>query len=140
METTGGACSYIWTPLTKMENGDSFINMNDNTETTVLNWARGQPNGGENENFVLIKVAEKALADAEADWPSCSSCRISKMLLLHLDGRCEHSLMGNVREYQILYLLYTFSITDQKYKIFNTRTSIGFNGWKSITIRLSLIQ
>ena len=51
VETIGGACSYIWTPLTKMENGDSFINMNDNTETTVLNSARGQPNGGSNENL-----------------------------------------------------------------------------------------
>ena len=123
-----------------METEGLFINMNDNTETTVLNWARGQPNGGRSEKFVQIKIAEKALNDAEADWPSCSSCRISKMLLLHLDGRCEHSVMGNVREYQILYLLYTFSITDQKYKIFNTQSSIGFNGWKSITIRLSFVQ
>ena len=88
---------------------------------------------------MLIKVAEKALVDAEADWPSCSSCRISKMLLLQLDGRCEHSLIGKVRECKSIYLQLV-SITDQKYKIFNTRSSIGLNGWKSIYIRLSLIQ
>ena len=94
---TGGACSYIWTPLTKMETEGSFLNMNDNTKTTIQNWARGQPNGGKYENFVQINVAQKALADSEADWPSCSSCRISNMLLLKLDGRCEQSVIGNVR-------------------------------------------
>ena len=94
---TGGACSYIWTPLTKMETEGSFLNMNDNTKTTIQNWARGQPNGGKYEKFVLINVVQKALADSEADWPSCSSCRISNMLLLQLDGRCEQSVIGNVR-------------------------------------------
>ena len=94
---TGSACSYIWTPLTKMESEGLFFNMNDNTKTTIQNWASGQPNGGKYEKFVLINVVLKALADSEAEWPSCSSCRISNMLLLQLDGRCEQSVIGNVR-------------------------------------------
>ena len=42
-----------------------------------------------------IVVSQMALADAENEEKSCSSCRISNMLLLQLDGRCEHSLIGN---------------------------------------------
>ena len=105
VNTTGGVCPFIWTPLRKLESDGLLLNMNDNTKTTIQNWARGQPNGGRSEKFVQIKVAEKALNDAEADWPSCSSCRISKMLLLQLDGRCEHSLIGKVRECKSIYLL-----------------------------------
>ena len=93
VETIGGACSYIWTPLTKMESG-SFFDVNNNTEITIQNWARGQPNGGKYEKFVLINVAQRALTDSEAEWSSCSSCRISNTLLLQLDGRCEQSVIG----------------------------------------------
>ena len=95
---TGGTCSYIWTPLTKMESEWSFFDVNNNTKITIQNWARGQPNGGKYEKFVLINVAQKALTDSEADWSSCSSCRISNMLLLQMDGLCTDSFIGNVRE------------------------------------------
>ena len=97
VNTTGGVCPFIWTPLRKLESEGLFFNMNSNSETTIQNWAKGQPNGGKNEKYVAIKVAHKALADIEAVYPTCSSCRISKLLLLQLDGRCEHSLIGKVR-------------------------------------------
>ena len=108
--------------------------MNDDTETTFQNWARGQPNGGKYENHVAIKVAHKALADVEAVYQTCSSCRISNMLLLQMDGRCEHSLIGNVRVCKSKMI--TFFNSDQKYKILNAQSSIGFNGWKNVYIRL----
>ena len=92
---TGGNCPYIWTPLKKLYSEGLFRNMNDNTEAKIQNWARGQPNGGSNENFVEIVVSQMALADGEAEEKSCSSCRIPNMLLLKLDGRCKHSLIGN---------------------------------------------
>ena len=49
-----------------------------------------------------IVVSQIALADGEAEEKTCSSCRISVMLLLQLDGRCEHSLIGNVRVFIVL--------------------------------------
>ena len=95
-KATGGGCTWIWTPLKKLDSEGLFLNMNDNTETKIQNWARGQPNGGRNEKFVNIVVSQMAFADGEAEEKTCSSCRISVMLLLQLDGRCEHSLIGNV--------------------------------------------
>ena len=32
---------------------------------------------------------------------------------------------------------YIFFISDEKYKILNAHSSIGFNGWKNVYIRLS---
>ena len=96
VKTTEGACSYLWTPLTKSESDGLLLDMNDNTEKRFQNWARGQPNGGEIENFVVINIDQRALADTEPHWSCCSSCSISKTLLLQLNGRCEHSIIGNV--------------------------------------------
>ena len=117
---TGGACSYIWTPLTKMETEGSFLNMNNNTKTTIQNWARGQPNGGKYEKFVLINVAQRALTDSEAEWSSCSSCRISNMLVLQLDGRCEQSVIGMKiwREY-VTCLNFRPKVQDFERSVFN---------------------
>ena len=94
LETTGGVCPYIWTPLTKLESEGLFLDRNNNNETKIQNWAKGQPNGGKYENFVVIAATLGALADAEAEASFCSTCRISNMLLLQLDGRCEYSLIG----------------------------------------------
>ena len=117
---TGGACSYIWTPLTKMESDGSFFNMNDNTKTTIQNWASGQPNGGKYEKFVLINVAERALTDSEAEWSSCSSCRISNMLLLQLNGRCEQSVIGmKIQRDYVICLNFRQKVQDFERSVFN---------------------
>ena len=97
-KTTGGVCTWIWTPLIKLDSEGLVLNKNDNIETSVQNWAKGQPNGGKYENFVVIVAAQMALADSEPYWSSCSSCRISNMLLLQMDGLCTDSFIGNVRE------------------------------------------
>ena len=133
-KTTGGVCTWIWTPLIKLDSEGLVLNKNDNIETSVQNWAKGQPNGGKYENFVVIVAAQMALADSEPYWSSCSSCRISNMLLLQMDGLCTDSFIGNVREsyLRVLQVL----ISDKKFKILNTQSSIGFNGWKSMNIRL----
>ena len=97
MNTTAGACPYIWTPLKKLKSEGLLLDINNNIEITNQNWAKGQPNGGKYEKFVAIMVAQRALADASPNWLSCSSCRISNMLLLELAGLCKDSLIGNVR-------------------------------------------
>ena len=120
--TTGGGCTWIWTPLKKLDSEGLFLNMNDNTETKIQNWARGQPNGGRNENFVEIVVPQMALADGEAEEKICSSCRISNMLLLQLDGRCEHSLIGNGRVYEekiITFFHFRPKVQDFERSVFN---------------------
>ena len=120
VKITGAACPFIWTPLTKMTSEGLFFNMNNNNETTIQNWARGQPNGGKNENHVVIKVVHRALADASQDDKFCSSCRISNMLLLQLDGRCEHSLIGNVcKEKIITFFHFRPKVQDFERSVFN---------------------
>ena len=121
-KATGGGCTWIWTPLKKLDFEGLFLNMNDNTETKIQNWARGQPNGGRNENFVQIVVPQMALADDEPEEKTCSSCRISVMLLLQLDGRCEHSLIGNVRvpkEKIITFFHFRPKVQDFERSVFN---------------------
>ena len=89
--------ALIWTPLTKLDPEGLVLNMNDNNKTTLQNWAKGQPNGGKYESAIVIVAAQMALADSVPYWPSCSSCRISNMLLLQMDGLCTDSLIGYVR-------------------------------------------
>ena len=95
--TTGGICSYIWTPFSDQESEGSFLNMNNNeVEAELQVWDKAEPNGDRDENFVVIRVPQATLNDVAGNKLSCSSCRVSSSLLLQLDGLCEHSLIGNV--------------------------------------------
>ena len=93
---TGGACPNIWTPFSDRQSEGLFLNMNNNAEVEFLVWDKAEPNGGRDENFVVIDVAQVALDDVPQSWISCSSCLLSSSLLLKLDGLCEDSVIGNV--------------------------------------------
>ena len=93
---TKGACSDIWTPFSDEHSEGSFLNMNSLSEAHPQYWEREEPNGGKNENSVAIRVSTASLVDAPQTSLKCSSCLISSSLLLQLDGRCRHSLMGKV--------------------------------------------
>ena len=95
MSVTGGACSYIWTPFSDKITEGQFLNMNNN-ETALQIWEGSEPNGGKDENFVVINVGSVAMVDVTQTTLSCSSCLVSTMLLLKLGGVCEHSLIGKV--------------------------------------------
>ena len=133
---TGGACSYIWTPFSDQNSEGFFHNMNSNTEPPVLFWGQDEPNGGKDENFVVISVSDAVLYDVPQNWFCCSSCLISNSLLLRLDGRCKDSMIGKVK----------FTDNTQKYdsdegfKILNDQSSVGFNGWKNMYIRYILME
>ena len=58
--TTGGRCARIWTPLSDQTKEGLFLNMNDNATVEPQPWDRGEPNGGEEENFVMIDVSGAA--------------------------------------------------------------------------------
>ena len=96
--TTGGRCKRIWTPLSDQTEEGLFLNMNDNTTVESPAWDNGKPDGGKDENFVVIdldKGAEGVLNDVpEINKLSCSSCLLSSFLLLKLDGLCKDSLIG----------------------------------------------
>ena len=92
---TGGACRYIWTPFSDEDSEGSFLNMNSLAKAKLQFWAKGQPNGGIDENFVGIRMSSAGLIDRPQTALSCSSCLISSSLLLQLDGRCKYSLIGN---------------------------------------------
>ena len=95
---TGGTCPYVWTPLSDKISEGFFLNMNDNSSDTVQYqmWEKGQPNGGENENYVAIAIQTAALQDVDENSRLfCSTCSLSSSLLLRLDGLCEHSFIGN---------------------------------------------
>ena len=93
---TGGICSSIWTPFSDQKLEGSFLNMNNDAEAKLELWVKGEPNGGRNENFVVIDVPEAALNDVAQSKLSCSSCLVSSSLLLELDGLCKDSLIGNI--------------------------------------------
>ena len=95
VNTTGGACFYIWTPFSDEQSEGTFVNMNNNATTKIHPWSETEPNGGRDENFVVISVDRESLVDVPEKTLSCSSCQISSLLLLKLDGLCKHSLIGN---------------------------------------------
>ena len=95
--TSGGICPNIWTPFSDEHSEKSYVNMNNNSTTTLDFWAKNEPNGDKDENFVQISRLSKGLNDAPSNLLSCSTCLISSSLLLQLDGRCRDSLIGDLQ-------------------------------------------
>ena len=93
--TTGSNCPYIWTPLSDEKSEGVFLNMNNNAEAEFQIWDGVEPNGGEDENFVMIEVSRGVFLDVSPTKLICSSCSLSTSLLLHMDGLCEDSLIGD---------------------------------------------
>ena len=95
--TTGGTCVDIWSPFSDKQSEGVFINMNNNNNTPNINfWSESEPNGGKDENFVVISVARKALVDVPEKTRGCSSCSISSSMFLKLDGLCKSSMIGKI--------------------------------------------
>ena len=96
VNTTGGACFYIWTPFSDEQSEGAFVNMNNNATTKIHPWSETEPNGGRDENFVVISIDRESLVFGVPEKTlSCSSCQISSLLLLKLGGLCKDSLIGN---------------------------------------------
>ena len=100
--TTRGSCPYVWTPFSDQRSEGLFLDMSNNTEADPKFWDKDEPNGGKDENFVEIDVAEKALNDVGDTRRICTSCQIPASLLLRLDGRCAESLIGNIKSLNFL--------------------------------------
>ena len=98
--TTEGICSNIWTPFSDQQTEGLFLNMNNNAVAELQVWDKAQPNGERDENFVVINIPRAALWDVGRNKLSCSSCLLSSSLILHLDGLCEDSLIGNVKNHR----------------------------------------
>ena len=103
---TNEVCHFIWTPLSDRETESKYLNVNDNTEAKHQPWDGVQPNGGKDENFVVINVRRKALRDVSDSRTSlyCSACSLSNSLMLRLDGVCEDSLIGNLEIKSTMYV------------------------------------
>ena len=95
VKTTEGSCPSIWTPLSDEAQEGLFINMNNNDTVDSQAWYEDEPNGGKDENFVIVDP-DAALYDVAWDIQTCSACNLQSDLLLHLDGLCEDSIIGNV--------------------------------------------
>ena len=93
--TTGGACSYIWTPLSDQNSEGLFINMNNNSTVQYQRWDKGQLNGGKRDNYAAIFVRSAALYDVDENELYCSTCSLSSSLILQLGGLCANSFIGN---------------------------------------------
>ena len=93
--TTGGTCSYIWTPLSDQNSEGLFINMNNNSTVQYQRWDKGQLNGGKRDNYAAIFVRSAALYDVDENALYCSTCSLSSSLILQLGGLCENSFIGN---------------------------------------------
>ena len=95
-KTTGGNCPFVWTPLTDQNSEGVYLNMNNNSDVQYKNWDKTEPNGGKNENHVMIKVQTADLYDVNEKKAHCSACSLSTSMYLQLDGVCEDSFIGNV--------------------------------------------
>lgn len=103
---TGGACSSISTPLSDEKSEGHFVNMNNGIEDKFLPWDKAEPNGGTDENFVMIRVSQRAYNDVPDKKQRCSSCLLQRSLTLRLDGLRENSFIGKVSMLQpLLYSL-----------------------------------
>ena len=102
-KATGASCPWIWTPLSDQTLEGVFVNMNNNAEVKLQDqvWAKSEPNGGKDENFVIIDTPRGALIDVIQTKLSCSSCLLSSSLQLQLDGLCEDSLIGEIKMIEI---------------------------------------
>ena len=98
--TTGGTCVDIWTPFSDKQSEGVFINNNNNNNnnnvTDIDFWSESEPNGGRDENFVVISVARRALVDVPEKTRGCSCCSIQSSMLLKLDGVCKDSMIGKI--------------------------------------------
>ena len=94
--TTGGVCSSVWTPLSDKNHEGFFFNMNNNSSVQYPFWDKSRPNGGKNENYVVIVIRTAALNDVDQNRLSCSTCSLCSSLILQLDGVCESSFIGNL--------------------------------------------
>ena len=79
--------------------------MNNNSDVQYKNWDKTEPNGGKNENYVVINVRQAALHDVQEKRLACSTCSLSSSLLLQLDGMCKDSFIGNLAKF-LQYLQY----------------------------------
>ena len=93
---TGGTCHFIWTPFSDEQSEGLFVNVNNNRTSELQFWSKTEPNGGRDENLVVIYISREALVDVPDKTLGCSACQISSSLLLKLDGLCKDSMIGNV--------------------------------------------
>ena len=90
-------------PFSDEKSEGAFVNMNNHTTTKIHPWSETEPNGGRDENFVVISIDRESLVDVPEKTLSCASCQISSLLLLKLDGLCKDSLIGN--SYTLMYAI-----------------------------------
>ena len=92
---TGGACSSVWTPFSDEKNEGNFVNMNNGLEANLF-WTKTQPNGGRDQNYVVMSSLSHLYTDVQQQaFAVCTSCLLDKSLLLRLDGLCKDSNIGD---------------------------------------------
>ena len=131
-ETTQGSCENIWTPFSDEMKEGVFVNLEDKTLAEFLPWGQGQPNGGTLENSVAILPSINSYIDFSSESRACPWCKLKVDLILTLRGLCKETSMGNIF---FNHKKYKFYFSDYYYSILNTEQGVGFDGWRSTTIR-----
>ena len=91
------ACDFIWTPISDEKAEGDYLNARTNVKAVFLPWRYSEPNGGNKENFVLLKRSNKQYIDNVATKsPSCAVCDISFKTQLYLRGVCKHTYLGKI--------------------------------------------
>lgn len=88
------SCDRIWMPITDEEAEGQFKSSITGKLSTYLPWRKGQPDGGAEENYVGIDVAEKAYWDTNKNYAACVACDAYKTTVFSLIGVCENSYFG----------------------------------------------
>ena len=84
-------CENIWTPFIDKEVEGEFRSVVNGELATYLPWSNRQPDGGDQENYVMIWAVSRLYFDVHNRHLSCLSCDLKKTREFFLIGVCKQS-------------------------------------------------
>ena len=94
---------YYWTPINDVQEEGVYRNEYDGSIIKDLDWAFNQPNGGTEENNVVLATSELAFIDADGQGRVGTglTCSVFKNSVITIRGGCMKSLIGNEKMFYL---------------------------------------
>ena len=90
-------CQNLWVPLSDDQEEGIFTNIYDKKLANYLPWLPGAPDGGSDENEVILDISLKLYNDVGAAFKqSCTICEIPVNTTFTLIGGCEDTFLGEI--------------------------------------------
>ena len=90
-------CEAIWTPLTDENVEGRFVSEITGELAGFLPWDTLEPDGFEQQNYIIIQVATKKYKDWSGSYhKACVACDLEIATKFHLTGLCEETHLDSV--------------------------------------------